>query len=107
MLDNEIVIKKLDDLAHMNEGRIFKNTGIGVVKERGSKIEGVATGDKIVWIGIPAGDEIFIPENLFERIPDGLEDGRFVFAGIGAFVIQAIRESGLTFGEKVTVVPFP
>ena len=104
MLDNEVVVQKLEDLAHLDEGVIFKNMGIGVVKERGSKIGGVAIGDKIIWIGIPASDEILIPENLFERIPDGLEDGRVIFAGIGALAIQAIRESGLTFGEKAIVL---
>lgn len=104
MLENEIVVKRLRDLAHLNETKIFQNTGIGVVKERGGKIGEVAIGDKIIWVGIPSNDEILVPQNLFGRIPDGSEDRKVVFAGIGAFIIQAIRQSGLTFGERVAVL---
>ena len=104
MLDNEIVVSRLGDLAHIDEGKIFKNTGIGVVKERGSKKGEVAIGDKIAWIGIPTADEILVPENLFKTIPEDLDDSTAVFTGITAFIIQAVRESELTFGEKAVVL---
>ncbi len=104
MLDNEIVVTRLSDLAHIDEAQIFKNTGIGVVKKRGGRIGEVAIGDKVAWTGIPAADELIIPANLFKRIPDDMDDSTVVFTGIVAFVIQAIRESSLTFGEKTVVL---
>lgn len=104
MKDNEILVKKEYDLTNIDEAEIFKNAGIGIVEERGMETRDVAIGDKVVWIGVPADDKLIVPEYLFERIPDGLEDSIAVFAGIGAFVIQAVRESGLTFREKAAVL---
>jgi hypothetical protein len=102
--DNEVLVRKVYDLTKVEEAPIFKNTGIGIVEERGFQTRDVAIGDRVVWIGIPANDRVTVPEYLFEGIPDGLGDNTAVFAGIGAFVIQAVRESELTFGEKVVVL---
>jgi hypothetical protein len=101
---NEILVRKVYDLTRIEEAHIFKNTGIGIVAERGMETRDVAIEDKVVWIGIPANDSVTVPEYLFERIPEGLEDNIAIFAGIGAFIIQAVRESGLNFGERTTVV---
>ena len=38
MLNNELVVTRLSDLAHIDEAQIFKNTGIGMVKKRVGKI---------------------------------------------------------------------
>jgi len=102
--DNEILVRKVYDLTKIEEAHIFKNIGIGIVEERGMETRDVAIGDKVIWMGIPINDRVTVPEYLFERIPDGLEDSIAVFAGIGAFVIQAVRESGLTFGERAAVL---
>ena len=104
MKDNEILVRKVYDLTKIEEAHIFKNTGIGIVEERGMETRDVAIGDKVIWMGIPVNDRVTVPEYLFERIPDGLEDSIAVFAGIGAFVIQAVRESGLTFRERAAVL---
>lgn len=104
MKDNEILVRKVYDLINVDEAEIFKNTGIGIVEERGMQVRDVSIGDKVVWVGIPAGDKVIVPEYLFEKIPDNLEDKIAVFGGIGAFVFQAVRESGLTFGEEVVVL---
>ena len=108
MKDKEILVEKLHGLglANINQMEIFEATGIGMVKERGTEIGEVTIGDKVVWIGIPIADEMVIPEYLFARIPDGLQEEIAVFGGIGAFVIQAVRQSGLTFGEKVVVLGY-
>lgn len=84
--------------------KMFKNTGVGVVEERGLQVREVNVGDKIVWAGIPVANKIIVPEYLFDKVPLGLKDGIAVFGGIGAFVIQAVRESGLTFGENIIVL---
>ncbi len=104
MKDNQILVRKVYDLINIEEAEIFKNTGVGIVEERGMEIRDVAIRDKVVWVGIPTGDRVIVPEYLFAKIPDDLEDKIGVFGGIGAFVIQAIRESSLTFGEKVVVL---
>ncbi|MDH4068530.1 MAG: hypothetical protein OEU97_06360 [Dehalococcoidia bacterium] len=104
MKDNEILVRKVYDLTRVEEAPIFKNTGIGIVEERGVQTRDVAIGDRVVWIGIPTNDKVTVPEYLSERVPDGLEDSVAVFAGIGAFVIQAVRESGLTFGDRAAVL---
>lgn len=104
MKDNEILVRKVYDLTKIEEAHIFKNTGIGIVEERGMETRDVAIGDKVIWVGIPVNDRVTVPEYLFERIPDGLEDSIAVFAGVGAFVIQAVRESGLTFRERAAVL---
>lgn len=104
MKDNEILVRKVYDLTKIEEAHIFKNTGIGIVEERGMETRDVAIGDKVIWMGIPVNDRVTVSEYLFERIPDGLEDSIAVFAGIGAFVIQAVRESGLTFRERAAVL---
>ena len=83
---------------------IFKNTGIGIVEKRGNQVRDVVKGDRVVWIGIPSSDKVIIPEYLFEKIPEDLENKIGIFGGIGAYIIQAVRESGLTFGEKVVVL---
>jgi len=103
---NEILVRKVYDLTKIEEAHTFKNTGIGIVEERGMETRDVAIGDKVIWMGIPVNDRVTVPEYLFERIPDGLKDSIAVFAGIGAFVIQAVRQSGLTFGEKVMVLGY-
>jgi len=102
--DNEILVRKVYELTNIEEAEIFRNTWIGIVEERGMEIRDVGIGDKVVVVGIHAGDKVIVPEYLFEKIPDGLEDKLAVFGGIGAFVIQAVRESGLTFGEKAVVL---
>lgn len=104
MKDNEILVRKVYDLTKIEEAHIFKNTGIGIVEERGMETRDVVIGDKVIWVGIPIADEIVIPEYLFARIPDGLQEEIAVFGGIGACVIQAVRQSGLTFGEKDVVL---
>jgi hypothetical protein len=102
--DNEILARKVYDLTKIEEAHIFKNTGIGIVEERGMEIRNVAIGDKVIWIGFPANDNVTVPEYLFVRIPEGLEDSTAIYTGIGAFIIQAVRENGLTFGERATVL---
>lgn len=57
----------------------------------------------MVWIGVHIGDTLTVPEHLFEKIPTDLEDELGVFGGIAAFTIQVVRQSGLTFGEKVVI----
>lgn len=104
MKDSEILIKRVYDLINIEEAEIFKNTGVGIVEERGMAIREVAIRDKVVWAGIPADDRVIVPECLFEKIPDGLEDKVAVWGGVGAFVIQAVRGSSLTFGEKVVIL---
>lgn len=41
MKDNEILVRKVYDLTKIEEAHIFKNTGIGIVEERGMEIDGI------------------------------------------------------------------
>lgn len=104
MKDNEILIKTVCNIADQEKINIFKNTGVGVVEERGLQVREVNVDDKVVWAGIPVANKIVVPEYLFDRVPLGLKDEIAVFGGVGAFIIQAVRESNLTFGENAIVL---
>ncbi len=88
---------------YQNEHFIFQQTGIGIVKASGSEVEKVVIGDKVVWLGVELSRELNIPESQLVKIPAEISDDEGIWIGVVAYLIQIVRESGLTFGERVFV----
>jgi len=88
---------------YRNEHFIFQQTGLGIVKASGSEVKKVVIGDKVVWLGVELSRELNIPESQLVKIPAGISNDEGVWIGVVAYLIQIVRESGLTFGERVLV----
>lgn len=98
---NEILARAGRSLPQGELMGLWSQVGIGVVTGRGKNIGEVAIGDKVIWVGLPDTEEIVVPDLLFARITDGLVEEKAMFGGLAAMVIQAIRETGITFGEEI------
>jgi hypothetical protein len=101
--DDEILVKTTDKFSNLKKIKLLKYVRIGIVEEKGLLVKDLAKKDKVIWVGIKAENKIIGPEYLFCKVPHNLKDNFAIYAGVGAFIIQSIRRSGLTFGENVVI----
>ena len=75
-------------------------SNVGVVRE--SKVDGFATGDRVVSNG-PHADVVSVPGNLCARIPDEVSDEAAAFTVVASIGLQGIRLAMPTLGEAFVV----
>ncbi|BBH22815.1 hypothetical protein Back11_41600 [Paenibacillus baekrokdamisoli] len=77
----------------------------GIVREVGSGITHIKTGQRIACYGVPTHSEYFMAnKHSVSIVPEHVDPREAAFAGIGTIAIQALRQADLHFGESVVVL---
>ena len=79
----------------------------GKVIEIGESVSGVSIGDRVACggAGYANHSEInYIPNNLFLKIPENIDDIDASFVTVGAIALQGIRQAEPLLGEKIVVI---
>lgn len=76
---------------------------VGVVRDTGRGVEGLAPGTRVVSNGCHA-EVVMVPHTLTAAIPDSVDDETASFTVLGAIGLQGIRLAQPTIGESVVVM---
>ena len=76
----------------------------GVVIERGEQIKDIEIGDRVACAGSPHAEEIYVPRNLFVKMPDNVSFEEGAFVALGSIAMHGVRRAQSTFGETFAVV---
>jgi threonine dehydrogenase-like Zn-dependent dehydrogenase len=78
----------------------------GRVLAVGEGIADLAPGDLVACGGSQCAfhsEQVAVPRSLTVRVPDGLGADQAAFVTLGSIALEALRRSGRTFGETITV----
>ena len=79
----------------------------GTVVEVGSKVTGIAVGDRVACGGAGFANHAeynYVPKNLVVKIPDGVSFEDASVATVGSIALQGLRQCDLKLGETVCVI---
>ncbi|MFC1925714.1 bi-domain-containing oxidoreductase [Chloroflexota bacterium] len=76
----------------------------GVVVEKGSTIDEVEMGDRVACAGSPHSTLIYIPRNLFVKIPDEVSFEEASFVALGSIAMHGVRRARPEFGDTFAVI---
>ena len=79
----------------------------GTVVEVGSKVTGLAVGDRVACGGAGFANHAeynYVPKNLVVKIPDGVSFEDASVATVGSIALQGLRQCELKLGETVCVI---
>jgi len=79
----------------------------GFVTEVGSAGAGVSAGDRVACAGAEYANHaeyVFVPRNLFARVPDGVSLEHAAFATVGAIAMQGVRQAEVRVGDNVAII---
>jgi len=79
----------------------------GFVTEVGAGISGVSAGHRVACGGAEYANHaeyVFVPRNLFARIPEGVSLEHAAFSTVGAIAMQGVRQADVRVGENVAVI---
>jgi predicted dehydrogenase/threonine dehydrogenase-like Zn-dependent dehydrogenase len=79
----------------------------GEIIEVASDVQDFKVGDLVACAGqnyASHGEIIFVPQNLCQKIPEGVSLESASFVTLGAIALQGIRRAKLTLGETVAVI---
>lgn len=79
----------------------------GRVIEIGKNVSGVSIGDRIACGGATFANHSevnYVPQNLFVKIPENIDDIDASFVTVGAIALQGVRQAEPTLGEKIAVI---
>lgn len=82
-------------------------SAVGIAIEVGSKVKGIAEGDRVACYGAPYvqhAEYMLVPEPLAAVVPAHVDAKEAAFVGLGAIAIHAIRQADLQFGESAVLV---
>ena len=91
-------LDKLTPLGYSSAGNVF---------EIGEGVTGVEVGDRVACAGAEYANHaeyIFVPRNLFVRVPESVRLEDAAFATLGAIAVQGVRQSDARLGETVAVI---
>jgi threonine dehydrogenase-like Zn-dependent dehydrogenase len=78
----------------------------GRVVAVGEDVSDLAPGDLVACGGSQCAfhsEQVAVPRNLTVRVPDGLGADQAAFVTLGSIALEALRRSGRTLGETITV----
>jgi predicted dehydrogenase len=75
----------------------------GVVLEVGAGVHALKPGDRVA-AAAPHASLLTIGHTLCARIPDGVDDQRASYAGVGAVAVQGVRLAKVGLGDRVLVI---
>lgn len=79
----------------------------GVVIAVGSGAVEFQVGDRVACAGAGYANHAevnFVPKNLCEKVPEGVEPEEAAFATLGAIALQGVRQAEVRLGETVAVI---
>lgn len=79
----------------------------GRVVEVGDGIDNIAVGDRVACAGENIAchaEYIFVPKNLFAKIPEDVDSKEAAFSTVGAIAINGVRQAKVSLGDTVLVI---
>ena len=79
----------------------------GIVVEVGSKVQGLAVGDRVACGGAGFANHAeycYVPKNLVVKVPDGVSFEDASVATVASIALQGLRQCDLKLGETVCVI---
>ena len=79
----------------------------GTVIDVGRNVSGISLGDRVACggAGYASHSEInYIPQNLFVKIPDEVDDIDASFVTVGSIALQGVRQAEPSLGERIVVI---
>jgi len=76
----------------------------GVVVEKGSEINNVKIGERIACAGSPHSTLMYVPKNLFVKVPDNVSFEEASFVALGSIAMHGIRRAKPEFGDNFVVI---
>lgn len=80
---------------------------VGEVVAKGHKVHNVAIGDRVACAGLGYANHaeiISVPQNLFARVPEGVDDAQAAYVTLGAIALHGVRQADQQLGSTVLVV---
>lgn len=76
----------------------------GIVVEKGAELKDVSIGERVACAGSPHADVIYVPKNLFVKIPENVSLEEASFVALGAIAMQGVRRAKPEFGDIFVVI---
>jgi predicted dehydrogenase/threonine dehydrogenase-like Zn-dependent dehydrogenase len=76
----------------------------GIVVEKGAQIENVSIGDSVACAGSPHSTLMYVPKNLFVKIPQGVSLEEASFLALGSIAMHGVRRARPEFGDTFVVI---
>lgn len=79
----------------------------GIVLQVGEGVEGLAPGERVACAGegwASHAEVVAVPKNLVARVPGHVDLADAAYATLGAIALHAVRQAGVTVGERAGVV---
>ncbi len=95
------VMSRLDKLTPLGY------SSAGFVTEVGGGTPGVTAGDRVACGGAEYANHaeyVFVPRNLFARVPEDVSLEHAAFATVGAIAMQGVRQADVRVGDNVAVI---
>jgi predicted dehydrogenase/threonine dehydrogenase-like Zn-dependent dehydrogenase len=89
---------------HVSWGSPTGYSCAGRVLAVGDQVHDVEPGGMVACAGSPHAEVVYVPQNLFVPVPDGVSDVEASFVALGSIALHAVRQSQLTCGETVVVM---
>jgi predicted dehydrogenase/threonine dehydrogenase-like Zn-dependent dehydrogenase len=93
--------------ARLEQPSVLGYSAAGVVLAVGSRVRGVACGERVA---IGGGDYAVhaeidrVPANLCVALPEGVSFEQGCFACVGSIALHGVRQAGVSLGERVAVI---
>ncbi|MDH4366653.1 MAG: bi-domain-containing oxidoreductase [Dehalococcoidia bacterium] len=79
-------------------------SGAGIVIEKGAQIGNVNIGDSVACAGSPHSTLMYVPKNLFVKIPEGVSFEEASFLALGSIAMHGVRRARPEFGDTFVVI---
>ena len=76
----------------------------GIVVEKGAQIKNLNIGDSIACAGSPHSTLMYVPKNLFVKIPKGVSFEEASFLALGSIAMHGVRRAKPEFGDTFVVI---
>ena len=92
--------------ARLDEPSPLGYSAAGVVTEVGTRVRGIAPGDRVACGGATAvhAELVHVPGNLCVRLPDEVSFTDGAFTTVGSIALHAVRQADVRLGERVAVI---
>jgi predicted dehydrogenase/threonine dehydrogenase-like Zn-dependent dehydrogenase len=100
----DIVLKRSSSFPFPDIPTGIGYSSAGIVVEKGTQIKNLNIGDSIACAGSPHSTLIYVPKNLFVKIPKGVSFEEASFLGLGSIAMHGVRRAKPEFGDTFVVI---
>lgn len=90
--------------SRLDEDMPLGYSGVGVVAQLGSAVEGLRVGQRVATGSAGHGDYQVVPAQLAVPVPDGVSDEEAAFATVAAIALHGLRQADVGPGSRVCVI---